>query len=135
MSDRDGTIRPSYKTRETYASFAEFWPDYVRVHLVRSNRLLHSAGTAAGLLMAAVGLRGCASGATAGAWLILAAPVVGYGCAWLGHFVIEKNRPATFQHPVWSLLGDLKMLALTAAGRMEAEVRRVQEMSVSPRDV
>ncbi len=45
-------------------------------------------------------------------WLLLAVPVIGYGFAWIGHFVIEKNRPATFKYPLWSFLGDWKMWAL-----------------------
>ena len=56
-------------------------------------------------------------------WLV-AMPVVGYAPAWLGHMVFERNRPATFAHPVWSLAGDFRMLALFLAGRLGGELRR-----------
>ena len=51
-------------------------------------------------------------------FLVAAAPVMGYGAAWIGHFVIEKNKPASFQYPGWSLRGDLRMLRLTVTGRL-----------------
>ncbi len=56
---------------------------------------------------------------------LLLAPVVGYGPAWIGHFVFEKNRPATFDHPLWSLRGDFKMYFLALRGRMAEEVERI----------
>jgi hypothetical protein len=58
------------------------------------------------------------------AWLLLD-PVVGYGPAWVGHFVFEHNKPATFQHPIWSLRGDFKMYGLALRGKMHAEVERI----------
>jgi hypothetical protein len=50
-------------------------------------------------------------------WWLLAMPLVGYGFAWVGHFVFEKNRPATFQYPLWSLMGDWRMWFETLIGR------------------
>lgn len=58
-------------------------------------------------------------------WLLLAMPFAGYGPAWAAHALIEHNRPATFRHPLYSLIGDMHMLALSLAGRMETEVERV----------
>lgn len=52
----------------------------------------------------------------------------GYGFAWFAHYFVEKNRPATFTHPLWSLLGDFKMFGLMCAGKMDGEVARCREL-------
>jgi hypothetical protein len=57
--------------------------------------------------------------------LLAAAALSGYFFAWIGHFFIEKNRPATFSYPLWSLIADFKMFGLACAGKMSAEVTRV----------
>ena len=83
-----------------YRSFREFYPAYLAEHENPTCRRLHFVGTALVLLaiMMAVITR---------EWLwLLAAPVLGYGFAWIGHFVFERNRPATFRHPLYSLAGD-----------------------------
>ena len=54
---------------------------------------------------------------TLNAWWLLAMPVIGYGFAWVGHFFFEKNRPATFKYPLWSLMGDWRMFFETVSGR------------------
>ena len=57
-------------------------------------------------------------------WLFPLALIPGYGAAWIGHFFIEKNKPATFQYPLWSFMGDYKMIWMMLTGRMNAEVER-----------
>lgn len=100
-------------------TFEEFWPFYVREHSQKLTRQLHFVGTTLAL--------GCAAGAllTRRRWLLLLAPVAGYGPAWISHFFVEKNRPATFQHPLWSLKADFVMWLKTIDGTMDAEVDRV----------
>lgn len=100
-----------------HESFAAFWPRYVRDHSLPANRRLHFVGLMIALLLAV-----CA--VVVNAWLILLAPVAGYGFAWYGHFFVERNRPATFTYPVWSLMGDFRMVWFMLRGRMDAEVER-----------
>ena len=99
-------------------SFEDFWPHYVRAHVNPTNRLLHALGTACALTAAGTGVL------TGNPLLLAMAPVLGYGPAWIGHFVLEGNRPATFQHPLYSLRGDCKMLWLMLHGAMADEVLR-----------
>jgi hypothetical protein len=101
-----------------FTNFAEFWPYYLAEHARPLTRALHVAGTwaAAALLAWAV-----ASGRW---WWLLAAPVLGYGFAWGAHLFVERNRPATFSYPLWSLLGDLRLAWLAASRRLGAELRR-----------
>jgi hypothetical protein len=102
-----------------YQSFEEFWPFYVREHSNATNRKLHFVGSSLALgSVAAAVLTGRKS-------LLLLAPLMGYGFAWVGHFVVEKNRPATFTYPAWSLRGDMVMWWKTVTGTMDAEVERV----------
>jgi hypothetical protein len=104
---------------DAIASFEEFWPHYVRAHSKKWNRRLHFAGTTAALAVAGLGV------VTWRPSLLLLAPVVGYGPAWIGHFLVEGNVPATFGHPLWSLKADLIMWAKMIEGSMDAEVERV----------
>jgi hypothetical protein len=97
---------------ERYKSFAEFWPFYVSEHSRPGTRVLHFIGTTLGLAFVIYVI------AIGKWWLFLLGLVPGYGCAWLAHFLIEKNRPATFKYPLWSLLADYKMLGLMLSGRM-----------------
>lgn len=98
-------------------SFSEFWPVYLRAHQKRGTRLLHAIGSI--LVIGALAL-----GATHSPWWFAAAPVIGYGFAWTGHFGIEGNRPATFGHPFWSLAADYRMLMLMLTGRLGRELER-----------
>ena len=100
-------------------TFEDFWPHYVHAHRNPVNRALHYAGTTA-----VIGTVALATLTINPGWLLLA-PVAGYGPAWLGHFVFEKNKPATFEHPLWSLRGDFKMYALALRGKMQEELDRV----------
>ena len=106
-------------SEERFRSFEEFWPFYVREHSAKNTRRLHFIGTTAAMALTACGL------VTKKKWMVALAPVVGYGHAWIGHFFVEKNRPATFKYPAWSFLADFKMWSMMVRGTMDAEVERV----------
>lgn len=98
--------------KNEFNSFKEFYPYYLQEHKNRTSRRLHVIGS---LLVIAILLYALISAAYL--WL-LAIPVVGYGFAWVGHFFFEKNKPATFKHPVYSLMGDWVMLKDVMIGRI-----------------
>ena len=103
----------------TIRSFDDFWPHYLNAHRDPRSRALHYVGTSCAV--------GCVLGGlvTQNPLFFLAAPIVGYGPAWIGHFLLEGNKPATFGHPLWSLKGDFKMLGLALQGKLAAELARV----------
>lgn len=104
--------------KERYTSFEAFWPFYLQEHSKRATRTWHFVGSsiALSILIGAI---------VTGRWGMLAlAPIAGYGFAWYSHFFIEKNRPATFTYPLWSLAADWKMWALMLTGRIDAELQR-----------
>src|SRR5215210_8847721 len=106
-------------------TFEEFWPFYVREHSRPGTRALHLAGTLAGTALL-VGL------AATGRWRWLPVALVpGYAAAWAGHFLVEKNRPATFKYPLWSFMADQKMFGLMLTGRMEEEIKRIRAERVT----
>ena len=95
-----------------YRSFREFYPFYLTEHSRSGTRRLHFTGT---LLV----LFSLAYAVVTRRWGFLALmPLFGYGLAWMGHFAVERNRPATFQHPLYSLAGDLRMFADMVRGRV-----------------
>ena len=106
-------------TVDRYRSFSEFWPFYVSEHSQPATRWLHLIGTTAGIALLIYLI------AIGRWWLFFLGFVPGYGSAWLAHFLIEKNRPATFKYPLWSFMGDYKMIALMLTGRMGAEVKKL----------
>lgn len=100
------------QTTERYQSFAEFYPYYLQEHSNPVCRRLHYAGSLLVLAILAYAL-------LSQQWLwLLAMPLAGYGFAWIGHCVFEKNRPATFQYPLYSLMGDWVMLKDAFTGRI-----------------
>ena len=101
-------------TNDQFNSFADFWPYYLGEHSKPATRLLHCVGSLAAIafavLLVVIGKW----------WLFPLALVPGYAFAWAAHFFIEKNRPATFTHPLWSFMGDWKMLSLMLTGRLKS---------------
>lgn len=104
-----------------FHSFEEFWPFYVKEHQKKSTRILHFIGTTGAMACVAGGLL------TKRRWLLAVAPVVGYGPAWVSHFFVEHNKPASFKHPLWSLRADLVMWSKMVRFQMDDEVERILE--------
>ena len=95
-----------------FASFRQFYPYYLGEHANRTSRRLHFIGSCGVILLVLV-----AAAARDPRWL-LAALACGYGFAWVGHFFFERNRPATFRHPLYSFLGDWVMFRDIVVGRI-----------------
>jgi len=98
-------------------SFDEFWPMYIRAHSRGTTRVLHAIGSVLAVVMLGVAF-------ALSLWFLIAVPLVGYAFAWYAHFFVEKNKPATFGHPFYSLLADYRMTFLMMAGRMDEEVAK-----------
>ena len=96
-----------------FDSFEQFWPYYLSQHADPTCRKLHVTGTAIAIGMIAA--------SPLFPPLVLAAPIVGYGFSWIGHFWFERNRPAAFRNPLWSLRGDLRMLRLAIVSAVRGE--------------
>ena len=95
-----------------FRSFAEFYPYYLGEHSNPTCRRLHFVGTSLVIALLAYTIG-------SGKWLLLlAVPVFGYGFAWVGHFFFEKNRPATFTYPLYSLIGDFVMFRDILLGKI-----------------
>jgi hypothetical protein len=113
-------MKPALETQvpaTRFASFAEFYPFYLAEHRNPTCRLLHFIGSSLviGFALAAI--------VTRNPWWLLGMPLAGYGFAWVGHFAFEKNRPATFKYPLYSLAGDWVMYAQLLTGKIPFEER------------
>lgn len=106
-------------------TFEEFWPHYLGEHRHPLNRALHFAGTSLVYVIVVMAIFQTP-------WLLFLAPVVGYGFAWVGHFMVERNRPATFTYPLWSLRGDFRMHARMLTGRLAEDLGRI-DLVTAPR--
>ncbi len=99
-------------------NYSHFWPRYLREHAKPGTRRLHYVGT--GLTFIPL----IAAFVTGNFWLLLLIPVLGYGFAWTAHAFVERNKPATFTHPVWSLISDYRMFFLWLSGQLNRELDR-----------
>ena len=106
-----------------FASFREFLPYYLSEHQNLTCRVLHYVGSWLVIAVLAVVL-------ATQRWVLLGLlPVIGYGFAWMGHFFFEHNRPATFRHPLYSLMGDWVMWAWITTGRLPLRAQRPEPRS------
>jgi hypothetical protein len=95
-----------------FSSFAEFYPFYLSEHRNPMCRRLHFVGSTVAIVCVLAAIL------DASPWWLLAALVAGYGCAWTGHAFFERNRPATFTHPLYSFAGDWMMYRDMLIGRV-----------------
>lgn len=102
--------------RSHYKTLKEFWPFYLHEHSVGLNRTLHFIGSTLAVVILAIAI------GTQKYWLIAPAVVSGYAFAWVGHFFLEKNRPATFKYPLKSLISDWRMWYCTLTGQIAKEM-------------
>jgi hypothetical protein len=100
MNESAQTEAPSAKEIQ---SFAEFYPFYLGEHSDRNCRRMHFLGSSLGLVCLAMLVR------TGQPLYLLYGLLAGYACAWIGHFVFEKNKPASFKRPLYSFMGDWVM--------------------------
>lgn len=98
-------------------SFKEFYPFYLTEHQNTTSRLLHFIGTTLFFVIAFIAF------VTDQFQLLWLCPIMGYGFAWVGHFFFEKNKPATFQYPLWSLASDFKLYFQIWAGKQKLKVK------------
>lgn len=102
---------------EKINNYSDFWPFYLQEHADASGRLLHYIGTTI-----VIGIFAYAFATQSYVWL-WGMPLAGYSFAWAAHFFIEKNKPATFTYPLWSLVSDFRMYFLWLAGRLGPHLR------------
>jgi len=111
------------------ATYREFWPFYLRQHANPETRIWHivGTGTASVLLIAAL--------IAFSYELLFGAVIAGYGPAWLAHFLIEKNRPATFRYPFWSLMSDYRMAGAWLTGELAPELQKAGIANGEPPEI
>lgn len=98
--------------QQTFRNFADFYPYYLEEHSDVNCRRLHFIGSLLVILVTLYAI------VTAKFLYLLLLPVIGYGFAWVGHYGFEKNRPATFKYPLYSLMGDWVMFRDMLIGRI-----------------
>ncbi len=103
------------KNLTRFESFEAFYPYYLSEHADPMCRRLHYIGTTLTFPILIAGF-------LISPWWFAALPLVGYGFAWVAHFFVEKNRPATFTYPLWSLMGDYKMYFSWLTGKLPAQL-------------
>ncbi|MEM7199207.1 MAG: DUF962 domain-containing protein [Planctomycetota bacterium] len=111
-----------------FRSFREFWPYYVGEHRQPLCRLIHYAAAVVGLAVATTAI------VMSAWWLLPLAVVCSYGLAWVAHFFVEHNHPATWSYVRWSLMAEYKMFFFAITGRMGSEMERLYGSTAPPRD-
>lgn len=106
-----------------FANYEEFFLFYLRQHSSAANRALHACGTGIGLAILIGAL------ATRHFLLALLWIPAAYSFAWIGHLIVEGNKPASWGHPWWSFISDFRMLALMVTGRLGGYLARAEAVA------
>jgi len=101
--------------KERIQSFEAFYPFYLKQHSNKICRLLHIIGTTIVIALVITSIY------HVNPQLLIFVPLSGYGFAWVGHFFFEKNKPATFKYPFWSLKSDFKMYFDILSGKISID--------------
>lgn len=109
-------------TEKKYKSFWSFYPYYLTEHGDKKNRMLHFTGTAILIILV------IASIVLQKWWMLILVPICGYGFAWFGHFFIEKNKPATFTYPLYSLGSDFVMFWHILTGQIQKKLEEAKRL-------
>lgn len=105
---------------ERFQSLKEFYPYYLTEHANPTNRILHFIGTSLLFVIAGYAIY------SKKYFLLWFLPVAGYGFAWVGHFFVEKNKPATFKYPFWSLASDFIMYFDTLTFQLNGKLKKIE---------
>jgi len=104
-----------------YKTMKEFWPFYLSEHKRPLTRALHFVGSSGAIVLFAVELY------LQNWYFLIAIPFFGYACSWVGHFFVEKNRPATFKYPVKSFIAEWRMYFCILTGQIGREMKKIQD--------
>ncbi|MFN3605299.1 MAG: Mpo1-like protein [Leptonema sp. (in: bacteria)] len=107
--------------KNSIQNYEDFWYFYLQEHSHPINRVMHYVGTTGVILIFLYSIY------SMNFWYFFALPICGYGFAWFGHFFIEKNRPATFTYPFWSLISDFRMYFYFLFGRLSKHLQKKEE--------
>lgn len=108
---------PDQESRIT--NYTDFWDFYVQEHSQPLTRLLHFIGTSLGIILLVWFI-------ARGTWYYFPLCFIsGYAFAWVSHFFVERNKPASWTYPLWSFISDYKMMWYMLTGKMSAEIKRV----------
>ena len=102
----------------THRTYAEFWPFYLHEHARGATRAIHIGGTLAAVALAIAAI------VVGPWWLALIAIAAGYAPAWVAHFAVGQNHPATFTYPLWSLASDFRMTGTWLVGGLARELAK-----------
>lgn len=112
---------------ERYKTYSAFFDFYLSEHSLPATRAIHYLGSTFGIAALVITVM------TLNPLWILAGLVAGYGCAWIGHFFVEHNRPATFKYPLWSFAGDYHMFFLWLTGQLaKRRALAAEQLAIKP---